>query len=779
MAIGDIINPETLNLTFDDEFTTFSSSPDGATGLWRTTLLNGDRTLGSNGEEEYYSDNSVGKNPFSDTNGVLDIQATPGTNALSLPYNSGVITTENSFNQLYGYFEIDAKMPAGQGLWPAFWLLPASGAWPPELDAFEVLGNNPTTLYFSTHSAVQATQGTTLTVSNVSAGFNLYGVMWGPQTVDLYINNVEVASMPTPADMNVPMYMLANLAAGGYWPGDPDSSTVFPANMLINYVRAYAYPGTTGGTVYDTTAAQNTGPAALAPVISAPSNLAAVAGAVTPETGISLAANWPGGYFTVVLSDSTGLLQTSATADVFTAGENTTTLTLTGNLAPLNAALASLTYQAAASGAEWIWVNATNPQGLQSTAHVAATDTQTAAPSASVLPVVTTPAAIRVAAGTTKALTGVSVTGVQAAANMSVTVSDSAGVLNAAPANALTVTGANSTSLTLNGSLAAIDAALTSLTYQAPAAPGTDWLWVSANDQTGAQALSREVVTVADSAAPCFCAGTRIATARGNVLVEKLQLGDLVKTVAQGFQPIKWIGTRTYDGGDVAKNHLALPVRIRRHALAFNIPARDLYVSPGHAICEGGVLVHAWLLINGTSITQASEVERVSYFHIELPQHAVIFAENCPVESFRDEVCRSQFENAASAPDWAVQPRCLPQVEDGFLLQRIQTRLNKRAGLRPSTATGALRGYIDETGPTWLCGWAQDVASPEMPVELLIFNGSKIAGKCLANRYRQDLRRAGLGSGSHAFQLPWPPALDGALKIQRASDGAQIFLKHA
>ena len=221
MAIGDVINTGTLHLTFDDEFSTFTSSPDGSTGLWRTTLLHGDRTLGSNGEQEYYSDSSVGVNPFSDSNGVLDIQATPGTNALGLPYNSGVITTENSFNQLYGYFEIDAKMPAGQGLWPAFWLLPASGAWPPELDAFEVLGNSPTTLYFSAHSALQATEGTTLTVANVSSGFNLYGVMWGPQTVDLYINNVEVASMPTPADMNVPMYMIANLAVGGEgsWPG--------------------------------------------------------------------------------------------------------------------------------------------------------------------------------------------------------------------------------------------------------------------------------------------------------------------------------------------------------------------------------------------------------------------------------------------------------------------------------------------------------------------------------------------------------------------------------
>jgi beta-glucanase (GH16 family) len=225
MPIGSTINTSSLTQTFGDEFNSFSASPNGANGLWQTSMANGVRTLGGNGEQEYYSDTSVGANPFSLQNGVLDITATPGGNAADLPYNSGVITTQSSFNQLYGYFEMSAKLPAGQGLWPAFWLLPASGAWPPELDTFEVLGNTPSTLYFSTHSSVQATQGTTVTVPDVSAGFNLYGVMWGPKTVDLYINNIEVASMPTPADMNVPMHMLANLAVGGYWPGNPNSTT--------------------------------------------------------------------------------------------------------------------------------------------------------------------------------------------------------------------------------------------------------------------------------------------------------------------------------------------------------------------------------------------------------------------------------------------------------------------------------------------------------------------------------------------------------------------------
>jgi beta-glucanase (GH16 family) len=521
MPLGAIMNTSTLTPTFDGEFNSFVSSPDGSTGLWKTSLANGNRTLGSNGEEEYYSDSSVGTNPFSVNNGVLDITAAPGSNALGLPYNSGVITTQGSFNQLYGYFEIDAEMPAGQGLWPAFWLLPESGAWPPELDVLEVLGNNPTTLYFSTHSSVQATQGTTLNVANVSSGFNLYGVMWGPQTVDLYINNVEVASMPTPADMDVPMYMLANLAVGGYWPGDPNSTTPFPATMQIAYIKAFAYPGTTGGTVYDTLPSQNIGAAAVAPVISIPASAQVATGVATTVSGVSVAANWPGGDFTVTISDSSGLLQTAATTDVFTSGEGTTSITLIGNLAPINAALATLTYQGKVVGSDNVWISATDPQGQQSLKSLVVTDvastTVTTPPvttppvttppvttppvtTTATTPVLVTPATFTLAAGTSKALSGVTVTDSQTGAAPTVVISDSTGLLHTTATNGVTEQGEGSTTLTLSGGVTAIDAELATLTYQAGAATGTDWLWVSAAAGGSAQALSSTVVTVTAAA---------------------------------------------------------------------------------------------------------------------------------------------------------------------------------------------------------------------------------------------------------------------------------------
>ena len=143
--------------TFDDEFGTFTSSPDGKYGTWMTTYPYGggaDRTLPPNKEAEYYSDSSVGENPFSLSGGVLSLTASvaaPSSNPDNLPYDSGLITTYRSFAQTYGYVEISAKLPCEQGLWPAFWLLPADNHTPAELDVFEQIDDQPTTIYSTTH----------------------------------------------------------------------------------------------------------------------------------------------------------------------------------------------------------------------------------------------------------------------------------------------------------------------------------------------------------------------------------------------------------------------------------------------------------------------------------------------------------------------------------------------------------------------------------------------------------------------------------------------------
>ena len=255
VAVESTINTAALHLTFDDEFNSFVSSPNGSAGWMTAYPFGGEnaRTLVPNHEAEYYSDPSVGENPFSVSNGVLSITATPaaaGSNPYGLPYDSGVATTYKSFAQLYGYFEVKAELPAGPGLWPAFWLLPADNVNTAELDVFEVLGNAAATIYETTHGSntdgSNAGQQQIINGTNTSTGFHTYGVDWEPNTITFYIDGQAVATDPTPASMDKPMYMLLDLAVGGTgsWPGATNSSTQFPAAMQIDYVRAYATANT-------------------------------------------------------------------------------------------------------------------------------------------------------------------------------------------------------------------------------------------------------------------------------------------------------------------------------------------------------------------------------------------------------------------------------------------------------------------------------------------------------------------------------------------------------
>jgi beta-glucanase (GH16 family) len=235
-----------FTLTYDDEFNSFASSPDGSNG-YRTTFYFGGRSLPSNGEQEYYSDSSVGMNPFSLQNGALTITAAPGSNPKGLRYNSGLITTEGMFSQTYGYFEIRATLPEGAGMWPGFWLLPTDKSWPPEIDVLEAFGApNAKGEGGSNHVHVGAITsdystgggGDWVTVTaNIFTGYHTYGVDWEPDTITYYFDGQEVYHVKTPSDMNKPMYMLANLTVGGNWSGPAAGET---GRMKIDYIRAYS-----------------------------------------------------------------------------------------------------------------------------------------------------------------------------------------------------------------------------------------------------------------------------------------------------------------------------------------------------------------------------------------------------------------------------------------------------------------------------------------------------------------------------------------------------------
>jgi beta-glucanase (GH16 family) len=254
----------TAQLTFDDEFNNLSLW-NGSSGTWATTYWWQDQTgngatLASNGEQEWYVNDRYGPTssvrPWNVSGGVLTLTAAKASPEISAQidgyqYTSGLLNTYHSFSQTYGYFEMKAQLPAGQGIWPAFWLLPEDGSWPPELDIFEVIGSDPTKLVTTAHSNANGTHtfnpvGTT--VPDTSAGYHTYAVDWEADKITWYFDGKAVHTEATPADMHKAMYVMTNLAVGGYWPGNVDGGTPLPADMKIDYVRAWtSNPHADGG----------------------------------------------------------------------------------------------------------------------------------------------------------------------------------------------------------------------------------------------------------------------------------------------------------------------------------------------------------------------------------------------------------------------------------------------------------------------------------------------------------------------------------------------------
>lgn len=165
---------------------------------------------------------------------------------VTTPYISGAMVTQGSFGQRYGYFEVRAKMPAGNGLWPAFWLLNTNAVWPPEIDVFEYFGSNPTAYYATVHGAPGHTQYQRLVTGlpDLTADFHLFGVEWTPSTIKFFFDREEKFSVNTPSNANNPMYLLVNMGVGavGSFSGPIDSTTVLPARYWIDYVAAWEMP---------------------------------------------------------------------------------------------------------------------------------------------------------------------------------------------------------------------------------------------------------------------------------------------------------------------------------------------------------------------------------------------------------------------------------------------------------------------------------------------------------------------------------------------------------
>jgi len=219
-----------------------------------------------NHEYEYYTNatdpaagNYTSKNAHTDGQGNLVISAIAEPVSYATcwygpcTYTSARLVTRGTFAQQYGRFEARMKIPPGQGLWPAFWMLGISNDWPNcgEIDVMEAIGKTPNVVYGSAHGpgyiGAQISGNYTLPAGNLSDSFHVYAVDWQPGNIQYFIDDVLYETI-TPANVPAgsvwvfdrqPFSMLVNLAVGGDWPGLPDANTQFPAQLLVDYVRVY------------------------------------------------------------------------------------------------------------------------------------------------------------------------------------------------------------------------------------------------------------------------------------------------------------------------------------------------------------------------------------------------------------------------------------------------------------------------------------------------------------------------------------------------------------
>lgn len=199
-------------------------------------------------------------NAYIDTTGVLHIA---GRNPSGSTYTSARLKTEGQFSFMYGRIEAKMKLPESQGMWPAFWLLGnniVTLSWPAcgELDVMEHIdGSNPENeghdwIAGSTHGGTSGSTELNNSEQYTAAGFSaavwhVYGMIWSKGQIQYYVDDpTNIYATSTPASLGSPwpfdsgpQFIILNLAIGGSWPGNPDATTVFPADMQVDYVRIY------------------------------------------------------------------------------------------------------------------------------------------------------------------------------------------------------------------------------------------------------------------------------------------------------------------------------------------------------------------------------------------------------------------------------------------------------------------------------------------------------------------------------------------------------------
>lgn len=242
------------SLVWSDEFNGPSGTmPDPA--KWKVVV---DGSGFGNRELEYYTDRASNVH---EADGNLVITARKeiyvGKDRNPHTYTSGRIDTAGRFQMQYGRIEARIKLPKGQGIWPAFWMLGSDFnevSWPDcgEIDIMENVGFEPSKIHGSLHgpgySGGNPLSGvyTLPNQARLSDDFHLFALEWEPKEIRFYIDD-HLYETQTPSNVppgkkwvfDHPFFIVLNVAVGGYWPGNPDQTTQFPASMLVDYVRVY------------------------------------------------------------------------------------------------------------------------------------------------------------------------------------------------------------------------------------------------------------------------------------------------------------------------------------------------------------------------------------------------------------------------------------------------------------------------------------------------------------------------------------------------------------
>ncbi|MEU0549009.1 family 16 glycosylhydrolase [Micromonospora sp. NPDC005979] len=252
-------------ITWQDEFNAPAGTPVDA-NKWRFDIGGGGW---GNNERQYYTNST--SNAVHDGQGNLVITARRENPANyqchygRCEYTSARLLTAATFTQTYGRFEARIKIPRGQGIWPAFWMLGTGGGWPDsgEIDVMENIGREPNTVYGTIHgpgySGSGGITGSRTIGSPLADGFHDYRVDWEPGAITWYLDGVQYHRVD-PARLggnrwvyDHPFFMILNVAVGGNWPGYPDGSTQFPQQMLVDYVRVSSYTSDGGNPPSGTT----------------------------------------------------------------------------------------------------------------------------------------------------------------------------------------------------------------------------------------------------------------------------------------------------------------------------------------------------------------------------------------------------------------------------------------------------------------------------------------------------------------------------------------------